>query len=129
MKAYIILAIVLINIPLLILGINKVPENCACFGIGEQQCLGKITCEEENTNCIPLTCENKEEFFGTVDLTQDKNRVYTVLIIDASKSMEGENLDATIKGSKEFVQKIEEQEFLAVIEFNENAQVLTDFTN
>ena len=110
---------------------SRMPENCDCKGIGGDYCLGKIICEEENDidNCIPLTCETKSELLGTVDITQEKNKGYTVLIIDASKSMEGANMESTIKASKNFVQKLEEHEYVAIIEFNEKAQTLTDFTN
>ncbi|MCA9477945.1 MAG: VWA domain-containing protein, partial [Nanoarchaeota archaeon] len=129
MKAYVFLAAVLIIIPLFLFATHKNLQDCSCKGLsfGNTYCFGTLSCE--TVPCIPLTCESADNLFGKTNTTQEVHQTYTILMIDASKSMEGENLNETIKASKELAQKLEENEHVAVIEFNEKAQALTGFTN
>lgn len=129
MKSYIILIILLISLPLLFFGIKTVPSECTCQGIGSAYCLGSISCENKTTTCIPLTCESKYDLLGTINSTEESSLSYTAIIIDSSKSMEGENIDATKKAVEEFVKKISTTQNVAIIEFNDKATLLSEFSN
>lgn len=129
MKVYLILIIILTSITFLLFFATSTDEGCKCQGIDFGLCIGTALCDEPHSDCIPLTCENKFELLGEVNTSKDSSLIYTLVIIDASKSMEGENLEATKRGSEEFIQQISEREYLAIIEFNEEAHILSNFSN
>ncbi len=129
MKWYLVPLIFFAILLLLSFLVKTVPENCECLGIGNSLCIGALNCEQTEIDCTPLTCELKHELLGIIDSTQETSLSYTILIIDASKSMEGENIDATKRAAQEFVKKIKETEYIAIIEFNDQATILSEFSN
>ena len=120
-----------------------VEKRCECFGSEfwyGTRCVGLRTgCEIHETSQGRSACEERtcEEFFAIVEEARgDKEGsavhlqgMDVVLVMDASKSMEGDRLAATKRASKQLVKNLEAGERVGIVIFSDYARVLHNFSS
>lgn len=120
-----------------------VEKRCECFGSEfwyGTRCVGLRTgCEIHEKSKDRSACEERtcEEFFALVEEARGDRKgsavhlqgMDVVLVMDASKSMEGERLAATKRASKQLVENLEAGERVSIVIFSDYARVLHNFSS
>lgn len=148
-KSYLIISIIIVMIILFYPKPSSMEQEgdvtrCDCLGVPtptlpNATCYGlAVSCEQlsakEYVNLLKeqypkATCNNLQSYFGIDSTEERKKDIYTLVVIDSSKSMSGEKMFKTKEATKQLVQGIKDNEYFGLMEFNNNATMIATFTN
>ncbi len=150
-------ALLILNFPKVNFSVGESnTKECMCMGftysasLSEMKCLGiPFSCSNKPNNemadslssgtgsCMDISCDVARSYLGfdekrfshLIDKNSRKEGVNVILVIDASFSMKGKKISETKAAAIRFIQNLGPNDKVAIISFNKEAFLLTDFSS